>query len=207
MPECCGVSQLAHVTKFGLSRDPGFLAFFQLEFTSMLSRPFFSPLSAQRCPRSAAGSPPPPPLETEVKPASAIFAKWRAAHCFARTASAAPANHASFGWLVCGASCRSRSRRRRNAVEKGVRGKSRRQRRVPTSPRTPVSPNCAEHPSTGETRSFASAAASVGATSDSDVSAPANVDGSSSAEADATEPPPVAWLARRDGECAAATGR
>ena len=51
-----------------------------------------------------------------------------------------------------------------------------------------------------ETRSFASAAASVGATSDSDVSAPANVDGSSSAEADATEPPPVAWLARRDGE-------
>ena len=38
-----------------------------------------------------------------------------------------------------------------------------------------------------ETRSFASAAASVGATSDSDVSAPANVDGSSSAEADATE--------------------
>ena len=36
VPECCGV--LLHVTKFGLSRDPSFVASFQLEFTSMLSR-------------------------------------------------------------------------------------------------------------------------------------------------------------------------
>ena len=28
----------AHVTKFGLSRDPGFFPFFQLEFTPMLRR-------------------------------------------------------------------------------------------------------------------------------------------------------------------------
>ena len=28
----------SHVIKFGVSRDPGFVAFFQLEFTSMLSR-------------------------------------------------------------------------------------------------------------------------------------------------------------------------
>ena len=46
--EDCGVS--LHVTKFGLSRDPGFVVFFQLEFTSMLSRTPppalpFSPLS------------------------------------------------------------------------------------------------------------------------------------------------------------------
>ena len=36
---CLGAAApCAHVTKFGLSRDPGFVVSFQLEFTSMLSR-------------------------------------------------------------------------------------------------------------------------------------------------------------------------
>ena len=36
---CLGAAvPCAHVTKFGLSRDPSFVAFLQLEFTSMLSR-------------------------------------------------------------------------------------------------------------------------------------------------------------------------
>ena len=36
---CLSVAESqAHVTKFGLSRDPGFFPFFQLEFTSMLRR-------------------------------------------------------------------------------------------------------------------------------------------------------------------------
>ena len=53
MPEYCGVS--LHVTKFGLSRDPGLVASFQLEFTSMLSRtpPPLAPPSLSLPSRSA----------------------------------------------------------------------------------------------------------------------------------------------------------
>ena len=41
---CLSVAELqAHVTKFGLSRDPGFVPLFQLEFTFMLSYPLPPP--------------------------------------------------------------------------------------------------------------------------------------------------------------------